>query len=120
MPIARWAEAAVPLAGTQNAGWYRFKVGDYEVTAINDGYGDRPVDQSVRNADLGQVRAVLAENGLSTETLRIPFTSLVVNTGPKLVLLDTGNGDNGLPTARAWMTNFRAAGFSPEPAVPFV
>jgi len=31
MPDAR---AAAPVAGKQNAGWYRYKVGDFEVTVV--------------------------------------------------------------------------------------
>jgi glyoxylase-like metal-dependent hydrolase (beta-lactamase superfamily II) len=44
----------------------------------------------------------------------IPFTTLVVNTGGKLVLIDTGNGDMAAPTSGTWMANFLAAGFKPE------
>jgi glyoxylase-like metal-dependent hydrolase (beta-lactamase superfamily II) len=38
---------------------------------------------------------------------------LVVNTGSKLVLIDSGNGNSGAPTTGSWMTNFKAAGFDP-------
>ena len=31
------AKAAAPPAGTQNAGWYRYKVGTHEVTVVTDG-----------------------------------------------------------------------------------
>ena len=31
------ASAAAPAAGTQNAGWYRYKVGDFEVTSSPTG-----------------------------------------------------------------------------------
>ena len=30
-------QAAAPAAGKQNAGWYRYKVGDFEVTVVTDG-----------------------------------------------------------------------------------
>ena len=33
----RSAKAAAPPAGTQNAGWYRYKVGTHEVTVVTDG-----------------------------------------------------------------------------------
>ncbi len=37
-PVAtRSAKAAAPPAGTQNAGWYRYKVGTHEVTVVTDG-----------------------------------------------------------------------------------
>ena len=31
------AHAAAPAAGKQAAGFYRYKIGDYEITALNDG-----------------------------------------------------------------------------------
>lgn len=36
------ASASAPVAGTQNAGWYRYKVGDFEVTVVTDGQGANP------------------------------------------------------------------------------
>ena len=44
------ASAAAPAAGTQNAGWYRYKVGDFEVTVVTDGQGANPLgDNYVTN-----------------------------------------------------------------------
>ena len=34
-PICRSARPAAPLAGQANAGFYRYKVGDFEVTAVD-------------------------------------------------------------------------------------
>lgn len=105
--------AAQPPAGSQNASFYRFKVGDAEVTAINDGFFQRELDGFIRNATLDEVKSALAAEFLPTDKFVVPFTTLVVNTGGKLVLLDTGNGDTGAPTSGTWMANFRAAGFDP-------
>ena len=59
------------------------------------------------------MKNALAAAFLPTDKMTIPFTTLVVNTGSKLVLLDTGNGNSGAPTSGTWMANFRAAGFDP-------
>ena len=59
------------------------------------------------------MKSALGAAFLPTDQLTIPFTTLVVNTGPKLVLLDSGNGNSGAPTTGSWMTNFKAAGFDP-------
>ena len=40
------ANAAAPVAGKQNAGWYRYKVGDFEVTVVTDGQGSTPLPDS--------------------------------------------------------------------------
>ena len=106
--------AKAPLAEKQNAGFYRYKIGDYQVTAINDGYFDRPLDGFVKNAALADVQTVLAESSISGDKLRIPFTTSVINTGSKLIMIDAGNGNTGAPTSGAWMENFKAAGFKPD------
>ncbi len=107
------ARAAQPLAGTQAPTFYRYKVGEYEITAINDGVAYRPLDGFIRNAPAEELRKVLGDAFMAQDRVAIPFTSLAVNTGKKLILLDSGNGDLGAPTTGSWMANFRAAGFDP-------
>eukprot|EP01037_Dinobryon_pediforme_P010838 gene10838-10918_t len=107
--------AAAPVSGQQAPAFYRSKIGDIEITAISDGYGTYPkIDGFVRNATPDAVQAALAEQFLPTDRVQIPFTTLVVNTSGKLVVIDTGNGDLAAPTSGIWMKNFRAAGFTPE------
>ena len=109
------AEAAMPPAGKPAPAFHRMKVGDIELTAISDGFGVYPkIDGFVRNAPSDSVSHALAEAFEPSDRVVIPFTTLVVNTGGKLVLLDTGNGDMGAPSSGTWMENFRAAGFTPE------
>ncbi|MCC2651632.1 MAG: fold metallo-hydrolase [Microvirga sp.] len=101
-------------AGSRQApGFYRYKVGDIEVTAINDGFAQRPLEGFVRNAELSQVQQAMQEAFLPGNALPITFNTLVLNNGGRLTLLDTGNGDMGAPTSGRWMANFRAAGFDP-------
>ncbi len=107
-------EAAQPLAGRQAPSFFRSKIGDFEITAINDGIAQRPLDGFIKNATIEEVRKVLGDAFMAQDKITIPFTSLVVNTGGKLYLLDSGNGDLGAPTTGSWMANFRAAGFEPE------
>jgi len=97
----------------QVPGFYRYKVGDIEVTAIHDGFAPRPLDGLVRNADLSDVKEAMADAFLPTDVLPITFTTLALKTGGRLVLIDTGNGDSGAPTTGRWMANFKAAGFDP-------
>lgn len=114
LPASGPALAKAPLAGAGTAAAYRYKVGDYEVTAINDGMFARPVEGFVRNAELADVQKALADAFLPTDKVPISFTTLVVNTGSKLILIDSGNGDSGAPTSGKWMANFRSAGFDPK------
>lgn len=113
--VSRSAAAAAPQAGGQAPGFYRFKVGTMEVTMVNDGKFQRPLEAGfVRNAELAAVQAALADAFQPTETITIPVTTTVVNTGDRLVMLDAGTGGLLAPSAASWMANFRAAGFAPE------
>jgi glyoxylase-like metal-dependent hydrolase (beta-lactamase superfamily II) len=106
--------ASAPTPGSRQApGFYRYKVGDLEVTAINDGFARRPVEGFIRNAELSQVQAALQEAFLPTDSLPLTFNTLVLSQGGRLTLIDTGNGDMGAPTSGRWMENFRTAGFDP-------
>ncbi len=102
-------------AAQQAPGFYRYKVGDFEVTAVNDGFARRPLEGFVRNAELAQVQQAMQEAFLPSDALPITFTTLVLRrSGGGLTLIDTGNGDMGAPTSGHWMKNFRAAGFDPS------
>jgi glyoxylase-like metal-dependent hydrolase (beta-lactamase superfamily II) len=109
---AATARAAAPLSGTQAPSFYRVKVGSFEVTAVTDGFWDRPVDAKfVRNAPWSAVQRELARSYMPKNKLSIPFTPLVVNTGSKLVMIDCGSGGQIAPTAGSLLTNLAAAGF---------
>ncbi len=64
------AHAAAPMAGKQAPGWYRYKVGSFEVTVATD--GSRPTkvpDNFIRNAARDAWGPGLAAIGM---TRRIP------------------------------------------------
>jgi glyoxylase-like metal-dependent hydrolase (beta-lactamase superfamily II) len=112
------ANAAAPAAGTQAPGFYRYKVGDAEITAINDGVWHRALDASfVKNAPLPDVQKALSDRFLPTDKVPIPFTTLMVNTGSKLIALDTGTGGQmaGMaPQTGTFAANLAAAGIDPK------
>ena len=113
--LPRPVAANAPAAGKQAASLYRYKIGDFEMTAIHDGIWNRPIDEKfVRNAPFAEVQKVLADAFLPTDKLPIPLTTLLVNTGSKLVLLDTGSGGQLTPTAGTMTTNLAAAGLDPN------
>ena len=111
--LKRTAPAQTFLSRPAGPGFYRYKVGDIEVTAIHDGFAPRPLDGLVRNADINDVKQAMADAFLPTDALPITFTTLALRAGGRLILIDTGNGDSGAPTTGRWMANFRAAGFDP-------
>ena len=56
----------------------------------------------------------LADAFMPADKLATPFTTLVVNTGKKLVLIDTGTGGQIAPSAGALRENLTAAGIDPK------
>ncbi len=107
------ARAAAAAASVQAPSFFRYHVGDLQITAVHDGMAYRSLEGFVPNAPPGALTQALADAFMPTDRFEITFTTLVINTGSKLVLIDTGNGDLGAPTSGTWMRNFRAAGFAP-------
>jgi glyoxylase-like metal-dependent hydrolase (beta-lactamase superfamily II) len=111
----RPAIAAAPPVGKQAPGIYRFKIGTFELTAVNDGVWHRDIDDKfVRNADFSDVQKALGEARMPANKLSTPFTALFVNTGAKLILIDTGTGGQLAPTAGTMRANLGAAGIDPK------
>jgi glyoxylase-like metal-dependent hydrolase (beta-lactamase superfamily II) len=109
------AQAAAPAAGQQAAGVYRYRVGSYELTALHDGTWFRKIDDKfVRNASGAEVEKALTDAFLQPGILPTPFTPLLVNTGSKLVMIDTGTGGQLGPTTGHMARALAAAGVEPK------
>ena len=107
----RPAEAAAPKNDAQGPGAYRYKLGDYQLTALYDGTWYLPIDEHfVRNASGAAVNEALATAFLPPSVLPITFTALLVNTGAKLILIDTGTAGQITDTAGFMNGNLAAAG----------
>jgi glyoxylase-like metal-dependent hydrolase (beta-lactamase superfamily II) len=109
------ASAAAPAAGTQNAGWYRYKVGDFEVTVVTDGQGSTPLpDSYVTNTPKDTVAKDLAALFLPNDKAIHTYTPVVINTGSKLVAIDTGLGLGAYAQSKGklgqYQANLKAAG----------
>jgi glyoxylase-like metal-dependent hydrolase (beta-lactamase superfamily II) len=88
------ALAAAPPTGTQAPGFYRYKLGEIEVTVVNDGVSRMPVtDGFVSNVPKAQVTAALTELFMDPAIYAGPYNPIVINTGGKLALVDTGTGE---------------------------
>ncbi len=109
------ARAAAPAAGKQAPGFYRYKVGDYELTQVFDGSRTFPMpDGFVKNVPkdqaLGAAEAAYMPKGMIT----VPFNPVIINTGSKLVLIDTGYGPGIAPTVGLLPVHMAAAGIDPK------
>jgi glyoxylase-like metal-dependent hydrolase (beta-lactamase superfamily II) len=108
---ARAGGAAAAASGESAPGFYRYKIGNFELVACYDGVWNRPIDDKfVTNAYFPDVQQAMAEASLPIHVLPTPFTPLAVSTGKKLVLIDTGSGGQIAPTAGTLVANLAAAG----------
>ena len=109
------AFAAAPPAGKQAAGFYRYKVGSTEVTAVTDGARANPLtDTFIRNVKKDDVNKALEAGFMEKDKIWVPYTPIVVNTGSKLVVMDTGLGPTLYEQSKGavgqFHTNLAAAG----------
>jgi len=106
------ALAAGPQLKGQAPGWYRVQLGDFEITALNDGTLDLPVDKLLQQPAPNTLKALQhAYLGVPLET---SVNAYLINTGTKLVLVDTGASGLFGPTLGRLMGNLKAAGYSAE------
>lgn len=113
------ATAAAPPAGKQAPSFYRYKIGDIEVTAISDGANNFALpDTFVANKTKAEVNAALEKAFLPADKMSIPFAPVVINAGGKLIAIDSGNGPAAFASSKGnvgqYQTNLAAAGIDPK------
>jgi glyoxylase-like metal-dependent hydrolase (beta-lactamase superfamily II) len=85
--------AATSAAGQQVAGIYRYMVGSMECTSINDGARSFPMpDTFVTNVSKEDAMAAADAAYMPKGMVTVPFNPQLINTGSKLVLIDSGLG----------------------------
>lgn len=89
-PARLWA--AAPKADKQALAHYVTPVGDYQVTVLLDRTMAMPTDQLLAGATPEQIRAWLAARSRSVPT-PTSLNSFLINTGPELLLVDSGGGE---------------------------
>ncbi|QXI09947.1 MBL fold metallo-hydrolase [Pseudomonas zeae] len=107
------AMAQAPQQGTQAPGYFRLALGDYEVTALFDGYNDLS-PKLLQGMSQSQIRALLARRSIETPGVQTAFNAFLVNTGKQLILVDSGAGQCIGATAGQLVANMQAAGYRPE------
>ncbi|QBE66874.1 MBL fold metallo-hydrolase [Pseudoduganella lutea] len=112
--------AAAPFAAAQAPGWYRVALGRYEVTALLDGTHPFPAHEVLTRgmASLDSTNPGLADQLLAAAYLKAPvegsINAFLVNTGTKLILVDSGAGALYGADGGHLLGNLRAAGYAPE------
>ncbi|MGM4985596.1 MBL fold metallo-hydrolase [Rhizobium sp. 11_C7_N12_5] len=126
MLFAGHALAAAPQVGTQAPGFYRMMLGNFEITALSDGTHPFPVHKVFTKSSLadgqsvpldqsspGEADALLAESKLSVPVAG-SINAFLINTGSKLILIDSGAGSLYGDCCGHLIANMRAAGYAPE------
>ena len=102
---------AAPISGKQAPGFYRQKVGDYEVTVVSD--GTLTLDATIFTGDEAGAEKLLRDAHLPKMGFTTPLNTWLINTGQKLILVDAGGGTHFAPSIGRLPQNLAAAGVSP-------
>jgi glyoxylase-like metal-dependent hydrolase (beta-lactamase superfamily II) len=119
--------AGAPLHRVQAPGYYRLTLGSYEVTVLSDGTHPFPdaavltkpkpasgaVELNLFLSDASEARSLLAAAD-STAPTEGSINAFLINTGTKLILIDTGAGSLYGRCCGKLRDNLRAAGYHPD------
>jgi ribonuclease BN (tRNA processing enzyme) len=111
------ALAKAPMLNTQAPAFYRFKIGDFEATIATDGQlniGDP--HKNYLGLSTAETDKQLTDNFQPLDSSILEQNALVVNTGDKLILFDTGLGTLHLfgPTTGRLLNSLKQAGIDPK------
>ncbi|MGF6178763.1 MBL fold metallo-hydrolase [Ensifer sp. 4252] len=117
---------AAAFAEHQAPGFYRFYLGYFEITALSAGTHPFPIHEVLTKtpatpaepvpldqAAPGKANALLAESNL-TVPVQESINAFLVNTGTKLILIDSGAGALYGECCGQLLNNLRSSGYSPE------
>lgn len=108
-PVQDEAIAAAPMAKTLPPGFARFMLGAFEITALNDGTLDLPMDKLL--SDKPETSLKKLQSNYLTTPVETSVNAFLVNTGEKLILIDAGAAEFFGTTAGRLLTNLKASGY---------
>jgi glyoxylase-like metal-dependent hydrolase (beta-lactamase superfamily II) len=97
---SRGATAAETAAPLEAPGFYRFRMGEFHVTSLCDGVFFLPTDSIATNADADERKAYFDAHYIAPDVFRLQATPLLIETGQKRILVDTGAGKG-----QGWASN---------------
>src|SRR5258708_31844746 len=111
--VSAVANASATLQKTQAPGYYRVMLGEFEITALSDGSSPLPVDMLLTHISARQIGVGLEKSALKAP-VNTSTNAFLINTGAKLVLVDTGFGSFVGPTQGKLLSNLKAAGYQAD------
>jgi glyoxylase-like metal-dependent hydrolase (beta-lactamase superfamily II) len=111
------ALAKAPKMTSQPATYYRFDIGEMQATVISD--GPLPLGEpsgSFKGVTKEDVQKQLSDNFLNPENVVLEQNILILNTGSRLVLFDSGMGTSKLfgPSTGRLQTSMQQAGIEKD------
>jgi glyoxylase-like metal-dependent hydrolase (beta-lactamase superfamily II) len=103
---------AAPFAGLQAPGVYRHKLGKFEITVLSD--GNLPLEPTLFTGDQTRAQQLLENAFLPKHSTTTSVNVWLINTGDKLVLVDTGASSHFAPTLGLLPQSLAAAGVAPD------
>lgn len=107
------AHAAAPQVRTQAPGYYRLMLGDFEITALSDGVFELNTNEMLTHIEPGRRHDLLARS-FQNDALPTSVNAYLINTGDRLVLVDTGAAKLFGPTLGHLLENLAASGYRPD------
>ncbi|WP_198670575.1 MBL fold metallo-hydrolase [Oceanicella sp. SM1341] len=112
--LAQTATTSVPGAPDQNAGYYRFRVGeDISATVLSDGLIGGPPQVYASTAPEAELEEVLTHAFLPTDRLTLNLNTLLIEVNGRRILLEAGAGQTMGPQGGAIFANLAAIGLTP-------
>jgi glyoxylase-like metal-dependent hydrolase (beta-lactamase superfamily II) len=117
IPRIPTAHAKAPLAVDQVPYFYRFNHGKMQATVVSDGI--LPLGEpsaSFLGTSKEEVGKMLTDNFLPPNNVVLEQNILILNTGDKMILFDTGMGSSSMfgPTTGKLLSNLKAAAIDPK------
>jgi glyoxylase-like metal-dependent hydrolase (beta-lactamase superfamily II) len=114
----RHANAAAPM-GAKSTGIFSYKLGEYEIVQLRDGARTFPMpDTFIANVSKDKAIEAATAAYIPNGQVTIPFSPMLINTGGKLVAIDTGNGLGAFAGSKGVVgqarSNMEAAGIDPK------
>ena len=99
--VAAPANAKAPMLNSQVPMFYRFKLGAMEATIVSDGpLPIGPATRAFKGPTEAELNKMFGEYFMPTDNVVLEQNSLVLNTGDRLILFDTGVSSVKRPTRR--------------------
>ncbi len=111
--IPQSVHAAAPMVKKSAPGYYRVMLGDFEITALSDGTVNLPMDKLLTNTTPAATAKAFGSYYIKTP-VETSVNTYLINTGIKLVMVDTGAAGLFGPTLGNLLTNLKASGYQPE------